>query len=69
MLKVKVLRLGHSAHVLEIPAGSTVEEALESHEIPRKGYSISVNGLGAGPHTSLGDGDVVTLVPKVEGGQ
>ncbi|MFH1530433.1 MAG: hypothetical protein ABIK09_06845 [Pseudomonadota bacterium] len=31
-------------------------------------YSISVNGLGASPHTALGKGDVVALVPKVEGG-
>ena len=68
-MKVKVLRLGHSATVIDVPAGSSIEEALESNEIPRQGYSISVNGLGAGPHTALGDDDVVTLVPKVEGGQ
>ena len=68
-MKVKVLRLGHSATVIEVPAGSSIEEALEANEVPRQGYSLSVNGLGAGPHTSLGEGDVVTLVPKVEGGQ
>ena len=67
-MKVKVLRLGHSATVIEVPAGTAIEEALESHDIPRQGYSVSVNGLGAGPATALGDGDVVTLVPKVEGG-
>ena len=69
IVKIKILRLGHSATVLDVPAGSSIEEALESNEIPRHGYSISVNGLGASPHTSLGEGDVVTLVPKVEGGQ
>ena len=68
-MKIKVLRLGHSATVIEVPAGVSIEEALESNEIPRHGYSISVNGLGASPHTTLGDDDVVTLVPKVEGGQ
>ena len=68
-MKVKVLRLGHSATVIDVPAGSSIEESLDSQEIPRHGYSISVNGLGAGPHTALGEGDVVTLVPKVEGGQ
>jgi sulfur carrier protein ThiS len=67
-MKIKVLRLGHSAMVIEVPAGTPIEEALETHEIPRQGYSVSVNGLGAGPVTALGDGDVVTLVPKVEGG-
>ena len=68
-MKVKVLRLGHSATVIEAPAGSSIEEALDSNQVPRHGYSISVNGLGAGPHAALGDDDVVTLVPKVEGGQ
>ena len=68
-MKVKVLRLGHSATVIDVPAGSSIEEALGSNEIPLHGYSISVNGLGAGPHAALGESDVVTLVPKVEGGQ
>lgn len=67
-MQIKVLRLGHSATVVDVPAGSSIEEALDSNQIPRHGYSISVNGLGAGPHTTLGDSDVVTLVPKVEGG-
>ncbi len=67
-MKVKVLRLGHSATTIEVPAGTPIEEALESNDIPRQGYAISVNGLGAGPATALGDGDVITLVPKVEGG-
>ena len=67
-MKIKVLRLGHSATVVDVPAGSSIEEALDSNDIPRHGYSISVNGLGAGPHAALGEGDVVTLVPKVEGG-
>ena len=69
MLKVKVLRLGHSATTIDVPAGTTIEEGLAANEIPKEGYSISVNGLGAGPATALGDGDVVTLVPKVEGGR
>ena len=67
-MKVKVLRLGHSATVIEIPAGTSVEEALDSNDIPRQGYSVSLNGLGAGPAAALGDGDVLCLVPKVEGG-
>ncbi len=31
------------------------------------GHAISFNGLGASTTTGLFDGDVVTLVPKVEG--
>ena len=67
-MKIKVLRLGHSATTIEVPAGTAIGEALESDDIPTTGYAISVNGLGAGSHTALGDGDVITLVPKVEGG-
>jgi molybdopterin converting factor small subunit len=37
--------------------------------VPYGGHAISVNGLGAGLSTALGDGDIVTLVPKVEGGR
>ena len=67
-MKVKILRLGHSAHHTEAPEGSTVGDALELAGIPSEGYSLTVNGLGAGPGAGLVDGDVITLVPKVEGG-
>jgi len=68
IMKVKVLRLGHSATIVEVADGATIEEALQPNEIPSQGYSISVNGLGASLSAGLADGDVVTLVPKVEGG-
>ena len=68
-MKIKVLRMGHSASVIEVPAGTTIEEGLAANDIPKEGYAISVNGLGAGPATALGEGDIVTLVPKVEGGR
>ena len=67
-MKVKVLRLGHSAHELEAASGSSVENILEQSEIPFEGYSITVNGLGAGLAAGVSEGDVITLVPKVEGG-
>ncbi len=65
-MNVKILRLGHSATTVDVPAGTSIGEALESHSIPSQGYAISVNGLGASSHTGLSEGDVVTLVPKVE---
>jgi sulfur carrier protein ThiS len=67
-MKVKVLKLGHSATEVEAPHGSTVEEVLNKADMPFSGYSISVNGLGAGPATAVTEKDVITLVPKVEGG-
>ena len=67
-MKVKILRLGHSAHHTEAPEGSTVGDILSTAGVPCDGYSLTVNGLGAGPNASVVDGDVITLVPKVEGG-
>jgi sulfur carrier protein ThiS len=67
-MNVKILRLGHSATTVDVPAGTSIGEALDSHSLPLQGYSLSVNGLAASSLTALAEGDVVTLVPKVEGG-
>jgi len=67
-MKVKILRLGHSATHSDAPEGSTVQDVLSQTGMPSEGYSISINGLGASLQAQLADGDVVTLVPKVEGG-
>ncbi len=67
-MKIKVLRLGHSARNTETPAGTTIAELLVAEDVATSGYAISVNGLGASGNTALADGDVITLVPKVEGG-
>ncbi len=67
-MQIKVLRLGHSARQAEAAAGATVGEILDQEGLPTQGHAISVNGLGASTTTGLADGDVITLVPKVEGG-
>ena len=67
-MRIKLVRLGHSARVVETEDGALLSEVLSTAEVPSQGHSISVNGLGAGGSTALGDGDVVTLVPKIEGG-
>ena len=67
-MNIKILRLGHSARHVDIAAGTTIAEVLDSESLPTEGYAISVNGLGASNSTALAEGDVVTLVPKVEGG-
>ena len=67
-MQIKVLRLGHSARQAEAAAGATVGEVLEQQDLPTQGHAISVNGLGASTTTGLAEGDVITLVPKVEGG-
>ena len=67
-MKVKVLKLGSCAREVDAEVNATVQEALDKAELPSQGYSVSVNGMGAGLSTALGEGDIVTLVPKVEGG-
>ena len=67
-MQIKLLKLGHSVRVLDIPAGSTIGDALGVSELAHEGHTIAINGLGAATTTALNDGDVLTLVPKVEGG-
>ena len=67
-MHVKILKLGSATREVDIPSGSTVADALAKAELDNAGYSLTVNGLGAGAGTALSDHDIVTLVPKVEGG-
>ena len=67
-MQIKILRLGHSTRNVDIAAGSTIQEALDHETLSAQGYALSINGLGCSTSTALAEGDVVTLVPKVEGG-
>jgi len=67
-MRIKLLRLGHSARRLDLEDGATVRTAIEEAGIEVAGHSISVNGLGAGTDTSLADQDVLVISPKVQGG-
>jgi hypothetical protein len=67
-MRIKLLRLGHSARPLDLDDGATVQTAIDQAGIEVYGHSISVNGLGAGTDTSLADQDVLVISPKVQGG-
>ena len=67
-MKIKVLKLGSATREADLPAGSTVSDALAKVDLESSGYSLTVNGLGCGMGTSVSDHDIITLVPKVEGG-
>lgn len=68
-MRVKVLKLGHSTRESEVPAGSNVQNVLDKVDFDPAGYSVTINGLGASTSAAVSDGDIVTLVPKVEGGR
>jgi sulfur carrier protein ThiS len=67
-MKIKILKLGHSARQSELPAGSTVLDALNKADFDAQGYSLTINGLGCSTGAAVSDADVICLVPKIEGG-
>jgi hypothetical protein len=69
MIKIRLLRLGHSATTHEIDEGATPQDVLDGVGVEVHGHSVTVNGIGADLSASLRDGDIVTLSPKVMGGQ
>ena len=68
-MKIKVLCLGRSAKEIEVPEGTTVEQAIQHAEFPKdSGYSRHINGSHCMDSDILHEGDVLTLVPQVKGG-
>ena len=67
-MKVKVLKLGQAAKELDIPAGTTVEEAINMSGFSIDGYSIALNGTGANLSAHVQEDNIISLVPKIEGG-
>lgn len=67
-MKIKVLKLGESAKEIDVPAGSTVGDAIKSAEYDGYGHTRSLNGQAVFDTAHVNDGDVLTLSPKIEGG-
>ncbi len=68
-MKVRLMKLGHSAKEVEVGAGSTVEDVMETGGMDSDGHSVTLNGVGAMLSGPVQEGDVIALVPKVEGGK
>ena len=66
---VKVARLGTAVQELALTDGSNVQQALEAAGLEVENEDIRVNSNTASNTTVLHEGDIVTLVPKVKGGQ
>ena len=66
---IKVARLGTQVQELALNTGATVASALESADLTIESEDVRVNNNAASESTVLNDGDIVTLVPKVKGGQ
>ena len=61
--------LGTAVSELAVVEGWTVSSALEASDLEVENEDIRVNNNAANEATVLHDGDIVTLVPKVKGGQ
>jgi putative ubiquitin-RnfH superfamily antitoxin RatB of RatAB toxin-antitoxin module len=66
---VKVARLGTAVQELALTDGQTVNDALIAADLAVENEDIRINNTTASTASVLRDGDIVTLVPKVKGGQ
>ena len=66
---VKVARLGNTVSELALTDNSTVQDALDAADLAVENEDVRVNSSTSNTSATLHDGDVVTLVPKVKGGQ
>ena len=66
---VKVARLGTAVQELALTENSSVNDALIAAGLEVENEDIRVNSSTASSSTVLREGDIVTLVPKVKGGQ
>lgn len=66
---VKVARLGTAVQELALTDGQTVADALVAADLTVENEDIRINNSSASVSSVLKNGDIVTLVPKVKGGQ
>lgn len=66
---VKVARLGTAVQELALVEGAKVSDALLAADLSVESEDIRINNTSSSESTVLHDGDIVTLVPKVKGGQ
>ncbi len=66
---VKVARLGTAVQEIALEADKNVGDALMAAGLEIDNEELRINSRSASESDSLNDGDIVTLVPKVKGGQ
>jgi len=66
--RVKILKLGERATEVNVPDGKTIGDALEAAGFSSAGCSIMRNGSTASTVVPVSEGDVISLVSKIEGG-
>jgi hypothetical protein len=64
----RVVVLGRSVRRVAFQPGATLGQVLAEAGIDTAGRDLHVNGRPAGTDTTLADGDLVTVIPRVRGG-
>ena len=64
---VKIGRLGESVQEYALTNGDTVGDLLEQADIDLENEELQRNGERVSLDTNLQDGDIVLIVPKVQG--
>jgi molybdopterin converting factor small subunit len=66
---VKIAKIGSRVNEVALGDEATVQDALTAGGQPiPSGHELRVNGERATSSTELEDGDVITLVPSIKGG-
>ena len=67
---VRLVQLGKQIQSFRVPEGGTLEQALSMGDIAAKaGMDIRVNGKKVAASYALQDGDLITVVPFIRGGE
>jgi len=69
MITVKVARLGNTVERVALNEGASVQDALTAADLAVDGEDVRINSSNAGLTDEVRNGDIITLVPKVKGGQ
>lgn len=69
MITVKVARLGSAVVEVALAEGASVQDALTAAGLHIDNEELRINSSSAREGDEVEDGDIVTLVPKVKGGQ
>jgi len=69
MITVKVARLGNTVQEVALNDGASVQDAITAADLAVDGEDVRVNSSNAGLSDEVRNGDIITLVPKVKGGQ
>ena len=68
-MRIRVFKLGNSEpQFVDLPSGSTVQNALDELDIPTVGMTVAINGADSTLEAGLEHRNTVTVLSKVAGG-